>query len=221
MTFNHTAILWALGVIPELGVYSSWLLSVTNVTSGQKLDPYPSNPALIYDEIADAEPDVIINYNSLEQNRTLIPLAPIIELPFMTMDWREQFRSIADVVDKRGQAEEWLEHYAEKVDAVNTKLDHHIGSRGTAIVWEIGTNGAYCFSSSYGRGCHILYDDLGFQIPAVLLEEGILHLGYIETPIETMTAYSADHIFIVSMPSEPARAPGRLLFSIYMPILSS
>lgn len=203
MTFNHTASLWTLGVVPELGMYSSWLKSVKNVTTGQQLEPYRKSSSLIYEEIAAAEPDVIINYSSLEENRSLISLAPIIELPFMTMDWREQFRIIADVVDKRGHAEKWLEHYAGKIDAVNTQLDHHIGTRGTAIVWEIGSGSAYCFSSSYGRGCHILYEDLGFRLPTALLEEGILHLGYIETPIEAMADYSADHIFIVSMPSEP------------------
>ncbi|HEY2491688.1 MAG TPA: ABC transporter substrate-binding protein, partial [Paenibacillus sp.] len=111
---------------------------------------------------------------------------------------------IADVVDKRGQAEEWLAHYAKKIDAVNAQLDHYIGARGTAIVWEIGSGTAYCFSSSYGRGCHILYEDLGFHLPIALLEKDILQLGYIETPIEMMAAYSADHIFIVSVPSEPA-----------------
>ncbi|WP_044877167.1 helix-turn-helix domain-containing protein [Paenibacillus sp. IHBB 10380] len=205
MTFNHTAALWTLGVVPELGMYSSWLQSVKNVTFDQNMEPYRKSASMIYDAIAAAEPDVIINYNTLEENRPLISLAPIIELPFMTMDWREQFRIIADVVDKRGQAEEWLAHYAKKINEVNTQLDHYIGPRGTAIVWEIGSGVAYCFSSSYGRGCHILYEDLGFHLPAALLEEDILHLGYIETPIETMASYSADHIFIVSTPSEPTQ----------------
>jgi ABC-type Fe3+-hydroxamate transport system substrate-binding protein len=205
MTFNHTASLWTLGVVPELGLYSSWLQSVKNVASGQMLEPYRKSATLIYEEIAAAQPDVIIGYNLLEENRSLITLAPIIELPFMTMDWREQFRIIADVVDRRGQAEEWLELYTEKIDAANTQLDHHIGRRGTAIVWEIGVGVAYCFSSSYGRGCHILYGDLGFQLPSVLIEGGILQLGYIEIPIDAIAAYPADHIFIIALPLESAQ----------------
>lgn len=204
MTFNHTASLWTLGVVPELGRYSSWLQHVKNVSPEQELHPYNTTDSLIYNEIAAAQPDVIFNYNSQEENRSLISLAPVIELPFMTMDWREQFRIIANVVDKRGQAEEWLAHYAGKIDVVNSHLDHHIGTRGTAIVWEVGSGIAYCFSSSYGRGCHILYDDLGFQLPELLIEKGILQLGYIEVTMEEMVNYPADHIFIACLPSEPA-----------------
>ncbi|HEY2492563.1 MAG TPA: helix-turn-helix domain-containing protein, partial [Paenibacillus sp.] len=76
MTFNHTAALWTLGVVPELGMYSLWLQSVKNVTFGKKLELYRKNATLIYEEIAAAEPDVIINYNTLEENRPLISLAP-------------------------------------------------------------------------------------------------------------------------------------------------
>lgn len=203
MTFNHTASLWTLGIVPELGRYSVWLQHVKNVSPEQELHPYHTTNSLIYNEIAAAQPDVIFNYNLQEENRSLITLAPVIEIPFMTMDWREQFRIIANVVDKRGQAEEWLEHYAGEIDVVNSHLDHHIGARGTAIVWEIGSGVAYCFSSSYGRGCHILYDDLGFQLPELLIEKDILQLGYIEVNMEEMVNYPADHIFITSLPSEP------------------
>ncbi|SFE99808.1 ABC-type Fe3+-hydroxamate transport system, substrate-binding protein [Paenibacillus algorifonticola] len=230
LNLNHTASLMALGIIPELGVYTSWLegvrgglqpglrqqsergknsnsgigetLSQSQSQSG-RFDPYGHTPLTFYEAIAAAKPDVIINYSGAEENRRLLPLAPVIELPFQTMNWRDQFLLIAGIVDRRQQAEEWLVQYDERIYTINRQLDRELGSRGTAIVWEIGPNTAYCFSSSFGRGCQILYEDMGFRPPAPLVEQNISAKGFIETGIEMLAAYPADHIFITGPPTYP------------------
>lgn len=204
LNLNHTASLIALGITPELGVYTTWLEQMQQRTTGkvgQKFNPYGHSPVTYYDAIAAANPDIIISYNNSEEYHRFLPLAPVLELPFMTMNWREQFRLIADIVNKRLKAEDWLAHYDERVTSINDQLDRALGLRGTAIVWEIGANTAYCFSSSYGRGCQILYDDLGFRPPAKILEQGILSRGYVEVDIESISSYPADHIFITALPS--------------------
>lgn len=83
------------------------------------------------------------------------------------------------------------------------RIRAQFGARGTAIVWEMNTNSAYCINSSYGRGSQILYQDLGFQVPNQILEEGIEVHGYLEKEIEAIAYYAADHIFITSLPSNP------------------
>lgn len=214
LNLNHTASLMALGIIPELGVYTSWLegmrgglqsglrQSQSGSRSGNgSFNPYGHTPLTFYEAIAAAKPDIIINYSGAEENRRLLPLAPVIELPIRTMNWREQFLLIAGIVDRRQQAEEWLLQYDERIYAINRQLDRELGNRGTAIVWEIGHNTAYCFSSSFGRGCQILYDDMGFRPPAPLVEQNISAKGFIETGIEMLAAYPADHIFITGLPT--------------------
>ncbi|WP_338554367.1 ABC transporter substrate-binding protein [Paenibacillus sp. KS-LC4] len=228
LNLNHTASLLALGIIPELGVYTSWLEGMRggmqpqlcqsqngsrsrsgrgngneneNENENGSFNPYGHTPLTFYEAIAAAKPDVIINYSGAKENRRLLPLAPVIELPFRTMSWREQFLLIAGIVNRRQQAEEWLRQYDERIYAINRQLDRELGSRGTAIVWEIGHNTAYCFSSSFGRGCQILYDDMGFRLPAPLLEQNISAKGFIEAGIEMLAAYPADHIFITGLPT--------------------
>lgn len=201
LNFNHTASLRAIKVMPLLGVYSAWMESLERVSSAQKLRFEASSATSIYDSVAAARPDVIISYALPEESKQLMPVAPLIELPYMQMSWREQFQLIAGIADRQAQADAWLRHYDELCHNANLKLDRHIGPRGTAIVWEFGEESAYCFSSSYGHGSQIIYGDLGFEPPLSLTGKGLISKGYIETSIEGIADYPADHIFITSGPS--------------------
>ncbi|MNO30413.1 HTH-type transcriptional activator Btr [compost metagenome] len=201
LNYNHTAILRVLEIMPQLGVYSDWHRSLEQVPASKQLTMSEGNSTLLFDSVASAEPDVIISYK-IPENKILTPVAPVIELPFMQMSWREQFGLIADVVNRRQRADEWLSHYDGLCHAANKKLNHSIGSeRGTAIVWEISSRESYCFSSSFGRGCQILYGDLGFKPPSIIMENGIMDSGYLVSSIEEIGSYPADYIIITSIPS--------------------
>jgi ABC-type Fe3+-hydroxamate transport system substrate-binding protein len=203
LNYNHTASLRALEIIPQLGPYSAWLESVDTVPAARKLSLEARRASSIYNSVAAVQPDVIISYTLSEESRHLLPLAPIIELPFMHMSWREQFRLIAVVVNQGQRAEEWLLHYDELCQEANLQLNRAFRGRGSAIVWEIGSRSAYCFSGSFGRGCQVLYNDLGFQLPDAMVKRGIGSKGYLETTIEDIPSYPADHIIITGLPSQP------------------
>jgi len=204
LNLNHTGILLALGQTPELGVYTSWLeQNKAHAKSGVSLNPYGHTSSTLYEAVAEANPDMIIHYSTAAENRSLLPLAPVIELPFRTMSWREQLLTIAGMLDKLQEAQQWLARYDEQVDQINRALDERLGRRGTAIVWEIAGDKAYACSGSYGRGAHILYGDLGFRPP----ERDWLSHGYVETKVEELYSHKADHIFITGTPSCPESRP--------------
>lgn len=118
LNINHTASLVALGLSPELGVYTSWLEQVMqkeNIPIGGKLNSYGHSGTSYYGAITDAHPDVIFSYSKDEGNKSLLPIAPVLELPFMTMNWREQFHMIAQVVNREQQADEWFAKYDELI----------------------------------------------------------------------------------------------------------
>lgn len=127
LNYNHTAILRVLEIMPQLGVYSDWQRSLEQVPASKQLTMCEGNSSLLFDSVASAEPDVIISY-TLPENKILTPVAPVIELPFMQMSWREQFGLIADVVNRRQRAEAWLSHYDGLCHAANKKLNHSLGS---------------------------------------------------------------------------------------------
>lgn len=198
---NHTACLLALGIIPELGVYTTWLENAQRVNADRKLNIYENSVQSLCEQVASARPDVIIDYNTVNTYKSMLELAPVLAMPFKNMSWREQFRIIATIVNRQPQVEAWLKQYDERICTFNRQLDQQLGDRGTAIVWEIDTRSAYCFHSSFGRGAQILYEDIGFQYPTKLLKQKIDQKGYLEMEIESIVDYPADHIFITGIPT--------------------
>lgn len=206
LNLNHTASLLALGVTPELGVYTPWLQQTphsNHLSADHRFDPYALAFDHYYETIASSNPDLIISYDSAMENKALLALAPVLKLPFKTMSWREQFRFIASAIDKDAAAEEWLSRYDERVAHSNEVLNGVLGKRGSAIVWEICADTAYCFSGSFGRGSQILYGDIGFHLPDRLVDEGVHRRGFVEANISEIASYAADHIFITSLPNHP------------------
>ncbi|MDM5353436.1 AraC family transcriptional regulator [Lysinibacillus sphaericus] len=199
---NHTACLLALGITPVLGVYSPFLEDIKSVPSSQKLKGYEYDITSNYQEIAVARPDVIINYSSGKEKQTLLSLAPVFELPCRQLSWREQFELIANLVDRREVYNNWLQQYDAQVAQCNQLLDQQLGARGTAIVWEIGSQAAYCINSSHGRGSHILYEDLGFSRPDEIVTHNIEKTGYLTVNIEEIVRFPADYIFVTALPTK-------------------
>ncbi|ACA38327.1 AraC family transcriptional regulator [Lysinibacillus sphaericus] len=199
---NHTACLLALGITPVLGVYSPFLEDIKSVPSSQKLKGYEYDITSNYQEIAVARPDVIINYSSGKEKQTLLSLAPVFELPCRQLSWREQFELIANLVDRREVYNNWLQQYDAQVAQCNQLLDQQLGARGTAIVWEIGSQAAYCINSSHGRGSHILYEDLGFSRPDEIVTHNIEKTGYLTVNIEEIVHFPADYIFVTALPTK-------------------
>jgi len=199
---NHTACLLALGITPVLGVYSPFLEDIKSVPSSQKLKGYEYDITSNYQEIAVARPDVIINYSSGKEKQTLLSLAPVFELPCRQLSWREQFELIANLVDRREVYNNWLQQYDAQVAQCNQLLDQQLGARGTAIVWEIGSQAAYCINSSHGRGSHILYEDLGFSRPDEIVTHNIEKSGYLTVNIEEIVHFPADYIFVTALPTK-------------------
>ncbi len=199
---NHTACLLALGITPVLGVYSPFLENIKSVPSSQKLKGYEYDITSNYKEIAVACPDVIINYSGGKEKQSLLSLAPIFELPCRQLSWREQFELIANLVDRREVYNHWLQQYDDQVAQCNQLLDRQLGARGTAIVWEIGSQAAYCLNSSHGRGSHILYEDLGFSRPDEIVTHNIEKTGYLTVDIEEIVHFPADYIFVTALPTK-------------------
>ncbi|GBF73370.1 Fe3+-hydroxamate ABC transporter substrate-binding protein [Paenibacillus sp. 598K] len=200
LNFNHTASLIALGLQPVLGDYSPWLEGMQRrhgPVQQLRFAPIGPNREAWYRQIASVQPDVIVHYSDAPENDRLLPLAPVLEIPFKTMNWREQFRYIADIANRSALAEQWLEQFDERLQLMQARLYRDWGRRATVAVWELGDDKAYGISSSFGRGCQLLYSEFGFRPPERMLREGIEDKGYIETEIGRIADYAAEHIFIL------------------------
>lgn len=196
--FNYTACLFALGVRPVLGAYSGWMIRThADVPADQRSELSVYGPEEGRRIVEALEPDVLIGYDHLNEERDWLTVAPTIGIPFMEMDWREQFRQIAVIAGRAEEAEKLLAGYERKVRQVNKKLDLIGEQRGTAIIWELGRSCAYTFGIRFGRGGHIVYGDLGFRFPDHFPHEKVSQYGYCEVPFECLKEFTADRIFVI------------------------
>ncbi|WP_141505927.1 helix-turn-helix domain-containing protein [Paenibacillus luteus] len=197
LTYNYSASLLALGITPSVAVISNWVFNHFRGSIDNKSAQWHDNvPAQLYDTIRPTRPDLILDY-SLDEERAaeLRAIAPLIHLPFEELPWDEQFRYIADVVDKGREAENCLNRLQALIERANQRLDLEMGKRGTAVVIELGMDKCYVFGDKWGRGTHVLYDPLQFAPPECLLQGGRCKIGYEETTLEVIRDYAADFIF--------------------------
>jgi ABC-type Fe3+-hydroxamate transport system substrate-binding protein len=197
LTYNYSASLLALGVTPSVAVISGWVTDhFREVAKGHPQQWYGNVPVRISDAIGPYKPDLIFDYKISEEHaEKLRAIAPVISLPFEQMNWDEQFRFIADVVGKGSEASDYLNRLEGLMETANRSLDQQLGTRGTAVVVELGMDKCYVFGDKWGRGTHVLYDQLQFAPPQSLLQDGSCKIGYVETSMENIHAYAADHIF--------------------------
>lgn len=202
--YNYTAMLLSLQTQPILGAYSAYVQAQhPSAPNDQEQELRWDGNYGCYEQIQTLMPDVIIGYEKLSEDMKLRSIAPVVALPFMKLDWREQFRQIAEVAGKQQQAENLLEQYNMHVKLANIQLDKVLGGRGSLIIWEIQENEAYTFGNRYGRGGHVLYDDLGFDIPDAIIKEGIYTAGYFQVTLEQICNYPADYIVLLDLPHSP------------------
>ncbi|OMF37525.1 hypothetical protein BK133_05590 [Paenibacillus sp. FSL H8-0548] len=197
LTYNYSASLLALGVTPSVGVVSSWIFNhFRGVIKEQPAKWHDNVPNCVFESIRPFKPDLIIDYTSTEERSTeLRAIAPLISLPFEELPWDEQFRYIADVVDKGTEANDCLNRLQALIEEASERLDREIGKRGTAVVIDLGIETCYVYGDKWGRGTHMLYDSLQFTPPECLLKDGQCTIGYIETSLEAVPAFAADHMF--------------------------
>lgn len=195
-TYNHTAMLMGLGVKPVLGAYALWAKFRSPGSDDEDRELLWSEGRGSYKQLEQLEPDIIVGYHMLALDRRLSRYAAVEALSLFQLSWREHFRRVADIANKREQAEEWLTEYDGEVARSNLLLDKGHGKRGTAAVWEIYEDVAYVFDKSFGRGAQVLYEDLGFRLPEALSQRGIREKGFLAFSVQEVASIDCDYLFI-------------------------
>ncbi|CAM4285337.1 AraC-like DNA-binding protein [Paenibacillus endophyticus] len=199
LSYNYSASLFTLGVMPSLAVISNWTLDLFGQEAARsKIHLFQNVPKNLYAAINPTSPDLILNYVSNEESsEELRRISPLVSLPFEQMNWDEQFMRIAEIVDRSIAAKDCLKRLEELAGHASRELDHCLGKRGTAVVIELGAETSYVFGDKWGRASHLLYDALQFAPPLSMMENGSHRIGYVEAPTEEVHSFAADHMFIV------------------------
>ncbi len=140
------------------------------------------------------DPDLIIMSNVQEKMyEQLSVVAPTVMLQMAQIDWTEDLKNVASVMDKKDEADAWLNTYMSKAQEAGKTIRATYGEEATYLAFLASGGQIYIFDGA-GIGS-ILYNDMGLKKP-----EGMPTQENISLPVVTyegLAAIDADYIFAV------------------------
>lgn len=185
--------LLALGLLPKAAAFYPNHELYNRMT---RLHSYELGEGRIWQENVDrlraSEPELIFCTDILVEGaqKELEQIAPTVAIPWLSADWREQLRTIAEVMEHREEAETWLSEYDGKAEAVYRKIRRNIGG-ATINIWRI-TDSEYRIYGKRNAGA-VLYDDFRLQATHRLDD---IHVFESVTK-EALERYDADMLIIM------------------------
>jgi ABC-type Fe3+-hydroxamate transport system substrate-binding protein len=147
------------------------------------------------EKLMTAKPDLIVTcevrgFEKSQKEKMFDHIAPTVTLPFF-QNWRTLFQTVAKIVGKEKEANDWLERYERKAETIRKQMKSKIGDE-TILIVGIG-KGKMCVYGQRNIGT-VLYDDLKLSIPKGV--EDIAH--YKEISLENLFEFDADRILLTS-----------------------
>lgn len=148
-----------------------------------------------YEKMLALEPDLIIVYAraTAEELEQYSKIAPTVTTPFYG-DPFETFRSVASILNKQDEAEQWFADYEARVEEARNKTKNMNLQEQSALVLQVALKNIYLYKSSTFP---VIYDDYQFKLTDKQLElQTAPEFGSVEVSQEILPEFMADHIFV-------------------------
>jgi iron complex transport system substrate-binding protein len=115
-------------------------------------------------------------------------------------DWRKQLQVMGQLLGKEEKAKEALADYDAKSKKASADIKEAIGDESAAILWVFGKQ--YYLFENTRYAANVLYHDLGVVQPEMVKKLPKAGTNWSPVSLEALADLDADHIFLVSRPSE-------------------
>ncbi|QCR30951.1 ABC transporter substrate-binding protein [Lysinibacillus sp. SGAir0095] len=194
--------LLALGVTP----IAQW--SVKDGSSTQRyLQDYLKDVDLInhdlpFEEVQSFEPDLIImdSASMVEGGKyaQYSAIAPTYVIGAeLNNDWREELKTVGSIFAMEDKAEEVISDYETKAEEAKAQIEEKVGQKSAAAIWLVG--GSFFVVNQELSSGDVLYNDLGFKVPAVVEEiSANAENNWNAVSLEKLVELDADYLFLVN-----------------------
>lgn len=111
--------------------------------------------------------------------------------------WEEQLTDVAKVLGKVDAGEKVLKEYQDDVAATKKELAAKIEGKSAAVLW-VTNNTAFMVRSDRSSG-RLLYQDLGFEVPALVADVTAKATSdWSQVSLESLSQLDADYLFLVN-----------------------
>jgi len=140
------------------------------------------------------DPDLIIMSSVQEKMYDqLSEVAPTVMIEMAQIDWTEDLKNVASVMQKEDEADAWLTEYAADATETGNQLKETYGEDTTYLAFLASGGQIYIFDGA-GIGS-ILYTDMGLEKPTGMPEQTNISLPVVT--YEGLASIDADYIFAV------------------------
>jgi AraC-like DNA-binding protein len=128
-------------------------------------------------------------------------VAPLTEISWMEVGWKEHFRLIAQLIQRKDRAEQWLADFEIEEQEARTWVQRSEAANEVITILVIKPESLFVYGAR-NVGC-VIYQSLGLQAPPRIQEE-IVKLGdqFHSVPIELseLADYAGDRILVIVFP---------------------
>lgn len=148
------------------------------------------------DAVIELEPELIIVPKWLESQlvNELQKIAPTLIVPYGNPF--ERFRQLAELLERRKEAEDFIAQYEARAAQIRQELAHVIAPHETVGLYELSEQHIWVFNEFHGRGGYNLYEGLKLT-PPLNVQKQVLGKGQImRLTMEQLPDFAADHMII-------------------------
>lgn len=162
------------------------------------------------------DPDLILCKDNVSQKarENLGDIAPIVTIPWTTMDVFGHLQMIAGIVNKQEAAQAWIDQYERKAEQARQIVTDRIGDKRSVAICCLRETGWRLYGSrNIG---HVFYRSLQMSPPERVTAEMQKHnngkmLTWVAISIDEIDQYESDYLFMVVPSREEAQKQWELL----------
>ncbi|MFD0714660.1 helix-turn-helix domain-containing protein [Paenibacillus sp. GCM10027626] len=130
-------------------------------------------------------------------------VAPVIEIPWMEIGWKEQLRLIAKAVRRSEQAERWLAAFEQEERAARLAVQHSAVAEECVTIFVLRPEKLLVYG---GRNIgYVIYQSLGLKPPALIqqqMEKQRDQFHSVPIALSQLADYAGDRLLVVMYPDE-------------------
>ena len=192
----------ALGITPV----AQWSLNEGASVQGYLQDSLKDVDLINYDlpfeEVQSFEPDLIImdSPSMVEGGKygQYSAIAPTYVIGAeLNNDWREELRTVGGIFGMEDKADQVIADYETKAEDAKAQIEEKAGKKSAAAIWLVG--GSFFVVNQELSSGDVLYNDLGFEVPAVVQEISASgENNWNAVSLEKLVELDADYLFLVN-----------------------
>jgi ABC-type Fe3+-hydroxamate transport system substrate-binding protein len=195
----YTVDLLTLGVVPRTAVMNDWVgrhFDRALEAGGCRQMRWGMLKEERLDVLRAIKPDLIIApmMGVIERDQ-LSAIAPLIEMPWQGVGWKQHFERVAALVGRKAQARAWLSAFEIKLGEVKSALAERMDDEATVAIMNVRSNSLRIYASTY-MGGDLLYDSLRFNPPPLVEDMRRKGIDNLYMNDEQMFFLDADYIFL-------------------------